>query len=150
MPGKKADCCLILRQTVLPEEAGCAPTAWQAVFGVIVIQNIEVPLLLLSRPLALKRPVIGLQGDDAESLSGRRDSNLRQPAWKAEASKHPAKSFCIGPTSRWTHCSPCLELHWYKMSRDILTSPAKNVTRFFAPFGKRCCTFFVPSGKRCQ
>jgi hypothetical protein len=38
-----------------------------------------------------RRPVTGLQRDDVYEESGRRDSNPRQPAWKADGRKIAAR-----------------------------------------------------------
>ncbi len=63
--------------------AGCVPTAWQDVVEQNSAQNILVPLLTRYQALRMKRPLIGLQGDDKQEKSGRPGSNRRQLAWKA-------------------------------------------------------------------
>ena len=65
--------------------------------------------------------------------SGRRDSNSRQPAWKAETHKQPSPTPSIGLASRFTHLSPNMSSAGEKGYDNFCSLAAKNV-RTFLPF----------------
>ena len=65
------------------KEAGCVQKAGQDVVGRVVSIKKIVPLWPSHHLLHLKQPLISHEEERSTRKSGRRDSNPRQPAWKA-------------------------------------------------------------------
>jgi hypothetical protein len=106
-----------------------------------------------------------------KTKSGRRDSNSRQPAWKAGTYKNPAKIVSIGLAGQLTHSSKIPERGEQKrlrtffpfygkkgqkvfsffclLSLSIFDSVTKDVPRFFISFFSYAWTFRY-SSKRCR
>src|SRR5450631_256820 len=66
--------------------------------------------------------------------SGRRDSNSRQPAWKAGTYRNPAKIVSIGLPGRLTHSSKIPERGEQKRSRTFFTLYGKKGQKVFSLF----------------
>ncbi len=72
------------------------PESRQVVVERFLSMNTWVSLPALIPLIALNRLVDGLQGDEMYQKSGRRDSNPRQPAWKALCRTIAARFLSIG------------------------------------------------------
>src|SRR5450631_4196846 len=66
--------------------------------------------------------------------SGRRDSNSRQPAWKAGTYKNPAKIVSIGLAGQLTHSSKIPERGEQKRLRTFFTLYGKKGQKGFSFF----------------
>jgi hypothetical protein len=86
----------IFGQAVLKTEAGCCPKAGQAVVDPCGSKTKTVPSCPTEKRYSLEQPVIGHERRRSRAKSGRRDSNPRQPAWKAFCRTSAARFLSIG------------------------------------------------------
>jgi hypothetical protein len=122
------------RQDVEPREAGCVPKRWQGVAVRFCSKNKIVSLLALS-PLASCEAASHRPAKRRyKTKSGRRDSNSRQPAWKAGTHRNPAKIVSIGLEGQLTHSSKIPERGEQKRSRTFFTLYGKKGQNFFFLF----------------